>query len=324
MCYFCPEHGFASRLRVRFTAFEAKLPGRCRRRTRAGKLSVRLATSEIRLESLCRRHTGAGKSSFVMKHLALVACGLVATMVDGCGSDSGGASTTSSGSGGASASSAGGSSGEASTDATGGQESSAGGTTSNIEAGGSSSIVGGIGGTNSASTPTDGGSISAIAGSSGTSPSSGSPYSGKLVINEVCPSNRSGAVDEGGGYADWLELYNATSEAISLSGFYLSDSHKTPTKAALSSSLSIKAGRVLLLWADGDTTQGILHLPYKLSAAGEGLYLSDPDQKLIDSVKWDTATPDASYSRLPDGTGAFVWCSWGTPNKLNGPSCPTD
>ena len=142
------------------------------------------------------------------------------------------------------------------------------------------------------------------------------------MINEVCPSNHSGAVDEGGGYADWLELYNATAEDIGLSGFYLSDAHKNPTKAALSPGLVIKAGGVLLLWADGNTTQGILHLPYKLSAAGEGLYLSDPEQTLIDSVKWDTATPDASYSRLPDGTGAFVWCGWGTPNKLNGPSCP--
>jgi hypothetical protein len=148
-----------------------------------------------------------------------------------------------------------------------------------------------------------------------------SSYAGKLAINEVCPSNKTGAIDESGAYPDWIELYNATAEDISLSGFSLTDSADKPTKAPLASTLTIKAGGVLLLWADGDTDQGDNHLPFKLSATGEPVILLDSEQKTVDSVEYSNASTDATYSRLPDGSGSFTWCSAGTPNKANGQSC---
>ena len=44
-----------------------------------------------------------------------------------------------------------------------------------------------------------------------------------LVINEFMASNQSSIVDEDGDSSDWLELFNANTEAISLSGHYLTD-----------------------------------------------------------------------------------------------------
>ena len=156
----------------------------------------------------------------------------------------------------------------------------------------------------------------------GAAPTPNSPFSGKLAINEVCPSNKTGPMDEAGAYPDWIELYNSSSEAINLSGFYLSDDSDEPTKSPLAASLSIKPGGVLLIWSDGDAVeQGALHTSFSLSAGGEMVLLLDPDQKVIDSVEWTGAAPDTAYSRFPDGTGPFSWCARGTPNRANGNSC---
>jgi hypothetical protein len=143
----------------------------------------------------------------------------------------------------------------------------------------------------------------------------------KVAINEVVPSNKTGAIDEAGAYPDWLELYNHGTEEVSLAGFYLTDNIDEPTKGALDASLKIPAGSALLLWADGDVDQGALHLPFNLAASGEGLYLFDSEKKLVDSVEWTTANPDTAYARFPDGTGALSWCSTPTPNKANGSAC---
>ena len=42
--------------------------------------------------------------------------------------------------------------------------------------------------------------------------------SGKLVINEVCSTNKTGFVDENNKHSDWIEIYNGTYEDIDLNG----------------------------------------------------------------------------------------------------------
>jgi hypothetical protein len=182
----------------------------------------------------------------------------------------------------------------------------------------SSTTVGGTGSGGTSASAVTTGNNSGTGGSTGTHLS----YVGKLFINEVVASNKSGAADEGGAFPDWFELYNRSAADISLGGFYVSDDPDDLTRTALDASLTIKAGGVLLLWADGDIEQSVLHMPFKLSAPGESLFLSDPAQTLIDTVEWTQASEDASYARLPDGTGSFAWCSKGTPNAVNGQACP--
>jgi hypothetical protein len=148
-----------------------------------------------------------------------------------------------------------------------------------------------------------------------------SPYAGKLSINELCPSNKTIA-EEGGSYPDWLELFNSSSQDISLKGFYVTDDNANLSKFQISAdALVVKAGGVLVLWADGDSDETEFHLSFSLSAAGETLSLLDPDQKVVDSVTWSGAQADRSYTRLPDGSGAFAWCGGGTPNLKNGTAC---
>ncbi len=141
-----------------------------------------------------------------------------------------------------------------------------------------------------------------------------------LVINELMASNQTTAFDEFDEADDWIELYNPTDEDVSVAGYFLSDKADNPTKAVLPD-VTVPAGGVLLLWADDDTEQGALHLPFKLSAAGEGVYLTGPSGALLDSVTYESAAGDESLGRSEDGAGEFVWCAVSTPSELNGSNC---
>ena len=143
----------------------------------------------------------------------------------------------------------------------------------------------------------------------------------KIRINELMPANTSTIVDENGVYDDWVELYNGGSKEVDLEGYYMSDTSSDYFQRRLPAGLKIGADSVLMLWADGSISGGILHLPFKLSSVGEDIYLTSPDGKQIDSYQWTSAVADQSFARFPDGTGAFIVCASPTPNAKNGAAC---
>jgi hypothetical protein len=147
-----------------------------------------------------------------------------------------------------------------------------------------------------------------------------------IFINEIVASNVRGIRDSEGGTGDWLELYNAGQQDVDLGGYSVSDNVTTPLKGVLEAGVVVPAGGVLLLWADSDVyqsdvSQGIVHLPFNLAREGEGVYLFNPNQELIDGISYVDAPSDFAYARFPDGTGAFTWCSDPSPKQLNGDAC---
>jgi hypothetical protein len=140
-------------------------------------------------------------------------------------------------------------------------------------------------------------------------------------INEICPSNATVAFDNAGGAADWIELYNFGTTSLSLEGWFVSDHEADLFRYALPAGPEVAAGGVLLLWADDDLEQGPAHLPFKLLAAGEGVFLSTPGATLVDRIAYAGAVTDQSFARFPDGEGAFAWCTKPTPQALNGQAC---
>ena len=52
---------------------------------------------------------------------------------------------------------------------------------------------------------------------------SASAQTASLQINEICPSNIDQWVDPSFNYGGWVELYNPTSTAVNITGWYLSD-----------------------------------------------------------------------------------------------------
>ena len=166
--------------------------------------------------------------------------------------------------------------------------------------------------------------VVACTGSVTGSDSSGSGFEDgrpELYINEFMASNTSTITDEAGAFPDWIEIYNASDATVDLGQAYITDDLDTPTKGPVSADLSIDAGGFLVFWADGDTMEGDLHLPFSLDAKGEalGIYWEDEDGLFpLDSLTYGEQTADVSAARVPDGSDNWTTTSDATPGSSNG------
>ena len=131
---------------------------------------------------------------------------------------------------------------------------------------------------------------------------------GDIVINELMASNVDVVADADGAYDDWIELLNTTANELSLGGLYLSDDATNLSKWELPNQ-ELPAGSYFIIWADSEDTQGSSHANFKLSSAGESLFLSDAHQVLIDSVLFPEQIENVSYGRMPNGFGDFTFLS---------------
>ncbi|SVA35166.1 uncharacterized protein METZ01_LOCUS88020, partial [marine metagenome] len=131
-----------------------------------------------------------------------------------------------------------------------------------------------------------------------------------LVINEFLASNDSCCTDESGEYDDYIEIHNFGTAAADIGGYIITDEignyddyYQIPTG---NDSTIIEPGGFLLLWADKDSEQGVLHVEIKLSIAGEqiGLFMQD-SITVIDTLTFAEQFDDISYGRYPDGSGSW-------------------
>ena len=144
---------------------------------------------------------------------------------------------------------------------------------------------------------------------------------GAVVINEWMAGNTTISDPADGDKEDWFELYNPTGSAISLAGWILADTAPAPTSYVIPAGYSIPAGGRLIVWADDETVQntgsGQLHVPFKLTAAGDSITLRAPDTSLIDSVSFGQQVTDISQGRVPDGGATIDFLAAGTLGTAN-------
>jgi hypothetical protein len=138
-----------------------------------------------------------------------------------------------------------------------------------------------------------------------------------LRFNEVVSSNEGVWLDEQGETDDYIELYNTSSDAVSLSDYVMVDDGGERTLP----DLTVAPRERLLLWADGSPEQGVLHLDMKVSSLGETLRLVRSDGAEIDRVDVPALAEHHAYARMPDGIGRFADCGWATPARSNGERC---
>ena len=137
-----------------------------------------------------------------------------------------------------------------------------------------------------------------------------------VTINEVCTKNTSVAAPDGDFY-DFVELYNPTDEAVSLSGYSLSDDKDAPKKYVFPHDAVIEAGGFYVVYGgvkEGGRAEGTT---FGLSKNGETLLLSDPNGKQLECIEVPPLADNISYGRVPDGSGSFGELREMTPGSVN-------
>ena len=140
-----------------------------------------------------------------------------------------------------------------------------------------------------------------------TEPSSEDPIAMDVYINEL--------VAKSDVTADWIELYNAGSSSIDVSGCTLEDSGGEPWE--LPAGTEIAAGGFLLIWADDGAEGEGLHAPFKLSKDGEELLFKDAQEYILDQVSSPELAAEEAYARVTDGGDEWEIRTESTPEASN-------
>jgi len=132
----------------------------------------------------------------------------------------------------------------------------------------------------------------------------------KLVISEVISSNSKllPVADE---YYDLIELQNISAETIVLSDYYLSDKKSNPYLWQMPD-VELAPGGYYVVQASGDELEGTA--PFKVSATGEALYLSNLDGECVEALYVPALTPDTSFGRFGDELRYYDQPSMGETN----------
>ena len=159
-----------------------------------------------------------------------------------------------------------------------------------------------------------------------------------IKINEIMASNPSpdkGGITNALGIAemDWIELYNASSQDIDATGWYLTDNDKVgkETKATILGSCVIPAGGYKIVWLDKTHTNATEYAAneafaiIKLSSGGDLIKLSDSAINLVDKVDFSNKPQIKGYSYGPGkvsygpfaNTGDYVYMKTATPGAAN-------
>jgi hypothetical protein len=114
---------------------------------------------------------------------------------------------------------------------------------------------------------------------------------GDVVINEFCDN--------------WIELFNNTAESINLSGLSLSDDNDFLSKWTFPDT-TISSKKFLIVRTDESVTPA-LHTNFSLNKEGGGVYFSDNNGQILDSIIYAEEVSGRSIGRFPNGIGHFVY-----------------
>ena len=140
------------------------------------------------------------------------------------------------------------------------------------------------------------------------------PVPSQIVISEILAYNQS--VTHGNGPAgDLIELYNASNQAIDLSGMSITDNNERPEKFVFPAGSLLAVGEYLVLHADNrSSADGELHTGFSLKSSGDDVTLFDSNGKELDSVRFGIQAVDLSVARLPSGEWGLATPTFGAAN----------
>ncbi|HWN95968.1 MAG TPA: lamin tail domain-containing protein, partial [Methylomirabilota bacterium] len=152
-----------------------------------------------------------------------------------------------------------------------------------------------------------------------------------VVINEWMADNAgpNGLADPADGlFQDWFELFNPNTNAVNLTGFFLTDDLLQPTKWQIPFGTLIAPHGFLLVWADNQPiqnggTNGHLHAAFQLGAGGEAIGLFSPGGVAQHALVFGAQIENVSQGLFPDGhTNGFYFMTNWTPRAANTLAAP--
>lgn len=103
-----------------------------------------------------------------------------------------------------------------------------------------------------------------------------------VALSEIMISNKGSVPDNLGGYPDYIELHNGSTEKADISGYGLSDSLLEGAKYVFPAGTVLEPGAYVVVWCGGEAEDD-MHAPFKLSA-GEEAVLFDASGRPLDTA----------------------------------------
>jgi hypothetical protein len=128
-----------------------------------------------------------------------------------------------------------------------------------------------------------------------------------LWLNEVEPDNLTSITNSAGQRAPWIELYNPSTNPVSLNGLCLADSYTNFGQSPFLAGAVINPGQFMVVFADGQTnlsTTNQLHTSFVLPATSGSVALSrfgDGRWQVLDYLNYTNLPANYSYGSFPDG-----------------------
>ena len=146
----------------------------------------------------------------------------------------------------------------------------------------------------------------------------------QVLINEFSAANYAQFSDSFGSTEDWVELYNAGNATVDISGYYLSDDLKKPTKWQFPVGATIESKSFLRIWCSGRpdfaNSSGDYHASFKFTQTkktNETVVFSSPTQKVLDQIKVTETANAQSWARIPDGGATWRINTTPSPESSN-------
>jgi len=151
----------------------------------------------------------------------------------------------------------------------------------------------------------------------------GKAYS-QVVINEYSCANISATVDNYGDYSDWVELYNAGSATVNLTGYHMSDNVNNVMKWAFPSGSLAPGAFIRVICSGRNIVSGIwFHTSYKMTQCKpEEIVFSDAAGNILDSITLKRNQTNHSWGRTTDGAPTWSVFMTSTLGASNGTSTP--
>jgi hypothetical protein len=150
-----------------------------------------------------------------------------------------------------------------------------------------------------------------------------------LWLNELQADNLTGITNSAGQHVPWLELFNPTATAVSLSGLYLSTNYANLSAWSFPVGATINPGEFKVIFADAQTslsTPTQLHTSFTLSSGSGSLALSrlyNGQPQVLDYIDYANLGPNHSYGSVPDGQSFLRQeFAFATPGATNNPTSP--